>query len=467
MTAADARAILPTRLREQIQEHLAQPLHDLLDELDAHLFDLAGRSRSSAQQQIYFDALRVLRSERVQVETGFLEAADILLVSSDTAPQAGVQTGPLRLVDKDEQEETMALESLVQRLSERLARPLEVLLARLANLSGVAAPGNPQDSAISPRGLSRLFREAIEPLELHIEIRLITFGLFGQHVLRALPGLYSRLNRILAEGGILPDLSESEPSAHPRIPRPARRSARHRIPEPGAPPVPASRPAPRPPGTVPDGNDARLRELHRLLRARAMAAADAGTDTQQAQPLSVGALDVALDRLWTFEGDPLTFKAHLVTSARLVSGQEGAVLSSEHEDIIDLVSLLFARVRSDPNLPGPMQRLLSRLHVPFLRTALADPGLLHAESHPARELLDELATAAIGWCPAADAGENLIKQVAVIVEKLASHHASGQPIEFGGGIDALRQFEDAHRRRADIAEQRAIETVLGRERLTL
>lgn len=467
MTAADARAILPTRLREQIQEHLAQPLHDLLDELDAHLFDLAGRSRSSAQQQIYFDALRVLRSERVQVETGFLEAADILLVSSDTAPQAGVQTGPLRLVDKDEQEETMALESLVQRLSERLARPLEVLLARLANLSGVAAPVNPQDSAISPRGLSRLFRAAIEPLELHIEIRLITFGLFGQHVLRALPGLYSRLNRILAEGGILPDLSESEPSAHPRIPRPARRSARHRIPEPGAPPVPASRPAPRPPGTVPDGNDARLRELHRLLRARAMAAADAGTDTQQAQPLSVGALDVALDRLWTFEGDPLTFKAHLVTSARLVSGQESAVLSSEHEDIIDLVSLLFARVRRDPNLPGPMQRLLSRLHVPFLRTALADPGLLHAESHPARELLDELATAAIGWCPAADAGENLIKQVAVIVEKLASHHASGQPIEFGGGIDALRQFEDAHRRRADIAEQRAIETVLGRERLTL
>ena len=86
---------------------------------------------------------------------------------------------------------------------------------------------------------------------------------------------------------------------------------------------------------------------------------------------------------------------------------------------------------------------------------------------PARELLDELALAAIGWCPSADPGEALIKQIAVIVENLASHHASGQPIEFAGAIAALRQFEDAHRRRADIAEQRAIETVLGRERLAL
>jgi hypothetical protein len=468
MIDADARARLPTRLREEVQEHLAQPLHDLLDELDAHLFDLAGRSRTSAQQQVYFDALRVLRSDRVQLETGFLEGADILLVSDDASSRAGHPSGPLRLVEKDEQEETLTLESLVQRLSERLARPLEVLLARLAALSGEDADDSPQDSAISPRGLSRLFRQAIQPLGLHIEIRLIAFGLFGQHVLRALPSLYSRLNRILAEGGILPDISETEPSAQQRAIRSARRSARHRIPEPGAPPAVEPPPAAPPPGTVPDGYDARLGELHRLLRARSIAASEAATDPALTEePLSVGSLDLALDRLWTFEEDPLVFKAHLVASARRVSGQGAAVLCSEHEDIVDLISLLFARVRSDPNIPMPMQRLLSRLHVPFLRTALADPALLHAESHPARELLDELALAAIGWCPSADPGEALIKQIAVIVENLASHHASGQPIEFAGAIAALRQFEDAHRRRADIAEQRAIETVLGRERLAL
>lgn len=468
MSETEASAMLLGRLREALQEHLAQPLHDLFDELDAHLFDLAERSRNSVQAELYFDALRLLRSERVQVETGFLEATDVTLNPSLPADGAERPSGPLRLVDKDELEETLTLENLVQRLSERLARPLQLLLTRLARLTGTSAPERPQDSAISPRGLSRLFRAALAPVGFHVEIRLIAFGLFGQHVLRSLAALYSRLNRILAEGGILPELSESDSSPQLRAVRSARRSARHRIPEPGSLAPAAAQPAP-PPGTVPDGYDERLGELHRLLRAREATTSDPAEhgDSSTAQPLDVTAIDLALDRLWTFEGDPLAFKAYLVTSARRVSGQDAATLTREHEDTVDLVSLLFARVRTDRNLPPSIRHLLVRLHVPFLRTALRDPSLLHAPSHPARELLDELAGATIGWCSSADAGEALLKQVALIVEKLASHHESDQPIEFSAAVETLRQHVEAHLRRADLVEQRTVETVLGRERLSL
>lgn len=55
----------------------------------------------------------------------------------------------------------------------------------------------------------------------------------------------------------------------------------------------------------------------------------------------------------------------------------------------------------------------------------------------------------------------------MIVEKLASHHESDQPIEFSAAVETLRQHVEAHLRRADLVEQRAVETVLGRERLSL
>ncbi len=471
MIDAEARAQLQARLREALQERLAQPLHDLFDELDAHLFDLADRSRSSAQSQLYYDALRLLRSERVQVETSFLDNANLALGAGTVTGDGERPAGPLRLVDIDELEETLTLEHQVQRISERLSRPLEALLARLAELSGTPAPERAQDSMISARGLSRMFRAALTPIGLNIEIRLIAFGLFGQHVLRSLASLYSRLNQILAEGGVLPELSETEPPSQRRIVHPSRRSARHRIPESGVKPAPPAAPPAPQPGTVLDGYDERLGEIHRLLRAREIAEADPDSDSRESvalvDPLEAGALDVALDRLWAFEGDPLVFKTHLVTSARRLSGQETAPLSSEHEDTVDLVNLLFSRIHADRNLPEPIRQLLARLHVPFLRCALRDPGLLHAKSHPARELLDELGAAGIGWCAAADSGEALLKKIALIVERLACHHDIDQPIDFTAGILALRQHEEPLRRRAELAEQRAVETVLGRERLTL
>src|SRR5690606_21886727 len=102
------------------------------------------------------------------------------------------------------------------------------------------------------------------------------------------------------------------------------------------------------------------------------------------------------------EGEPLGFKPQLLATARTLADAGDARLSSENEDVIDLIGLLFARVRNDPELPAPMREMLARLHVPFLRTALKESGLLHNTSHPARELLDELGELAIGWSASSD-----------------------------------------------------------------
>ncbi len=468
MPETDAGITLRTRLRSELQEQLAQPLHQLFEELDNRLFDLAERSRISAQQHLYFDGLRELRRMRVDIETAFLDAAAQALDPESTSAAQAPRSGPLQLVDKDEQEETLSLESQVQRLGERLAPLLTTLLTRLAALEGKPPPGDPLSSAMSPRGLGRAFRTALSRAEINVELRLIAHALFGQHVLRTLESLYARLNTMLLEAGILPELPD--PAVTPRAPMPPLRGGQpRRMPDADTP-----HPAPAEPPSTSDGNEVRLGEIQQLLRTRKQAiqrlAEDAPTLAQIEETgpaLPTATLDAALDSLWTFEGEPLQLKPQLLETARQLADSGNLQPAAEDEDIIDLIGLLFSHIRHDPHLPEPLQGILARLHVPFLRTALKDPQLLRGRSHPARELIDELGHLAIGWCRSADPNNALLKQIALTVEQLASHFQDERPIEFAEAVNELRQQLESSRHRADLAEQRAIETVIGRERLTL
>lgn len=475
MDVTDTKIDLHARLHGTLQEQLAQPLHTLFDELDTRLFDLAERSRSGTQQHMYFDALRQLRMARVEVETQFLQSADEALKPVPENPHQRSARGPLELLDKGEQEETLQLEQQIQQLSERLAPALTALLARLAELAATTSPNDPLLSPLAPRGLSRAFRSAMDRADVNIEIRLIAFGLFGQHVLRSLDPLYRQLNTLLRDAGILPDIVDSASQRPTKKYAPVpRRAGPRRTPEDDA-PVAASTQATERISGEPDGNDIRLGELHELLSARNQAL---HAQKQSQQPADVdpqttfvylhsSTLDSALDALWTYEGEPLEFKLKLLDKARALASEGDARLTSDDEDIVDLIGLLFTRIQQDSDLPKPMRDLLTRLHIPFLRTALKESDLLHGSNHPARELLDELGELAVGWCPSSDPTGNLLKVVALTVEQLASHHLNDKPIEYGHAIDALNQQLEALRRRAEVAEQRTIETTIGRERLAL
>ncbi len=474
--ASDASRIdLHAHLHGILQEWLAQPLRDVFDELDTRLFSLAGHSRSGTQQHLYFDAMRHLRVARVGVETNFLQSADQAL---QLVPDADVHERPrgaLQLLDKDEQEETLQLEQQTQRLSERVAPALTALLTRLSELAGHAPPRDPLASAISPRGLSRAFRSALATVDVNIEIRLIALGLFGHHVLAVLEPLYAQLNARLRDADILPELQESAPPARPRGFVPAPRRVPQRLPDDDAPAANSGSAKDVASDTQPDGNDERIGELNRLMTLRkqaAVASEDGLLGTVLDSPLrgpllSVEMLDSALDELWTYDGEPLGFKPELLAKARTLARIGDGCLAPDDEDVIDMIGLLFARIHGDSDLPAPMRTLLARLHVPFLRTALREPMLLHGEIHPARELLDELGDLAIGWCDSSDPNGDLLKQVALTVEQLAAHREGVQSVEYARAIEILNGQLETQARRAELAEHRTIETIIGRERLEL
>lgn len=481
MHAGDERISLHAHLHGILQNALAPALRDLFDELDTRLFNLAERSRSGIQQHMYFNALRLLRMERVTVETRFLQRADEALFAESEAASSTPRHGALQLLGKDEQEETLQLENQIQRISGHLGPTLATLLVRLASLAGHEPPADPLIHPISPRGLGRAFRQSMDGVDVNMEVRLITLGLFGQHVLQSLEPLYARLNAHLKQAGILPELADAPaptltPSFVPRPPRTPRPVPQADTQGTPASPDPARRPAP-----APDGNEQRitqLRDLMDLYRQSAIPGATpqsvvtpeqpARPQLQRASPLlSREAMDSALDQLWTYDQDPLELKSQLLATACRVAQLDDGLPTSDDEDIIDMIGLLFARIRSDEALPEPMRKLLARMHLPFLRTALREPALLSGSTHPARELLDELGELAVGWCEAFDPGGAMVRQVALTVEQLAAHRHGVDASEYARACDGLNREMGAQLRRAELSEQRAIEALIGRERLEL
>ena len=68
-------------------------------------------------------------------------------------------------------------------------------------------------------------------------------------------------------------------------------------------------------------------------------------------------------------------------------------LSPRHEDLINLVGMLFEYILDDHMLPENVRKSISLLQIPVLRTAILDYDFLTERHHPARILLNEMTSA--------------------------------------------------------------------------
>lgn len=475
------RSRLLSQLHRQLRERLAPHLQALFDELDMRLFDLAERSRGGAQQHAFFDGMRECRRKRADIEQDFLEAIVTVLRPAAPDAPAAIPRQALTLVALDELEEKLALSALADRTAARLAPAVEALNRRIAMLMNVAwTPADP--ARLSPQAFGSAFRAACQRLDVGIEIRLVAYTLFGHHVLDALERIYTELNRELIAAGVLPAIGVAPVRATDPTP--------HRAPR--APTIPAARSdPPRPRSDSPpqrgagaarhehDGGDDRdamqaiWNELRQLLSAQGAAQLAPQPSiplmpaaNQPAAVLTPERVLEALGHLQHFSDEPRQLKGELLAISRRLGADRDAGLRAHDEDTVDLVGMVFDFVRHDPNLPEPMQALLARLQVPFLKVALSDPELLQAADHPARHLIDELGDLALGWTAATDPGGQLLGRIKQTIDVLLQQHEAGRA-PFERAISELQSYMEISRHRADLAEQRAVEASLGRERLRI
>jgi hypothetical protein len=85
---------------------------------------------------------------------------------------------------------------------------------------------------------------------------------------------------------------------------------------------------------------------------------------------------------------------------------------------IEIVGMLFENVLHDNQVPAEIKAVLSRLQIPVLKVALTDADFFASGAHPARRLIDRLASTAVGWEPYGDENKSYKAEVERIVQQV-------------------------------------------------
>jgi len=460
----------------------------LFDNVDDALFDLAERAGSNALQTEYFDGMREVRKKRQLVERifqdnatrAFNEFADGKL--KPVRPEAAQSTGSgsgLALVDDVELEESLAVTSMVAKAENRLQRALYQVNQRLSVIIG---GGKVEDATnpIGPAVLGNAFRGAIREFAINVQVKLIIYKLFDRYVMAGLEPIYDEVNVELIRAGVLPQVRHVLPAgSRPASPAGARAPAGAGV----SPIAPTDVGAPA--AYYDPAADQLQAEIYHTLRsllasrhgADAYAPEGAGGGGGGAVGLSPTDLLSALTILQSqnaaaqARADSVAdaaqavqqIKRELLDQVHKISGDAKRV-SSADEDTIDLVGMLFEYILQDRNLPAQMQALFGRLQIPYLKVAILDKHLFAQKSHPARRLLDLLAEAGKSWTEEADRDHRLYDRIKACVETVLRDFDDDVGV-FERELTSFSEFIDQHRKRAELAEQRAADATRGREKL--
>jgi Protein of unknown function (DUF1631) len=478
-------------VREMTLKETGNLVAELLDNVDDTLFDLAEKAESNASQTQYFDGMRETRKKRPRIERLFTErvargfadfAAGRAMRSNEVQREVFSASGELTLVDDRELEESLAVSSMVAKADGRLSAALMALNQRLSVLSGGRTTTN-TNNPLGPNALTEAFREALGELtDVNIRIQLIILKMFERYVLKALDNLYHDVNVKLVQAGVLPQLH------HPRVvkrhgsatgtPR-----ARNATPERGEHAAAgASEGGYDQDDSADELHYELMQQLTSLLAARGHSTAPTGRRYATGGIPTLTPAEL-LGALTLLQGDskPLPaapaaidttsaidmvqrLKDELMAQIKGLSGAAHANVSGSDEDTIDLVGMLFEYILQDHTTPAPMQVLLARLQIPYLKVAILDRRMFAHATHPARKLLDQLADAAKGWSEESDRDHRLFDKVKTTVEALLEDFDDDIGV-FERKLAEFTQFVEQNRKRAELAESRATEAARGRERL--
>lgn len=440
------------QVRDKAAQQLKQSLQSLFDNADDTLFEMADRATSNAEQNAFFEAMRDLRLKRKSIERGFLqkvfEAFATLNQYEIGKPQPtldAVSFDSLSLVQNDELEETVAMDAMVARVMNRDGVALGHLTTRLNAV--ISRKLDDKSNPLGPSLLCEYFLDACSGLGVEIKVKLIILKLFEKYVLGSCENLYAEANQVLVSVGVLPELKSAPPRRQPRPASSVAQSAGD--------------------GGIPllAGADEGVQEvfgvLQELLAEVRGTAMPRRTVAGDALPISSNDLMRLLSHMQQrapaqVDVDDFDLRPQLEQLLARASAKTGKtrVVGEVDEDVINLVSMLFEFILDDRTLPDSLKALIGRLQIPMLKVAVLDKTFFSRGSHPARRLLNEIASAALGWVDQDDVQrDSLYQRIEQVVQRLLNDFVD-DPSIFSELLADFMAFTGDERRRSELLEQR-------------
>src|SRR3989338_5491301 len=441
-----------TNVRDKAAQQLKTALQALFDNADDTLFEMADRATSNAEQNAFFEAMRDLRLKRKNIERGFLQKVFEAFATLNQyeigkpAPLDAVSFDTLSLVQNDALEESVALDSMVAKVVSRDGTALSHLTTRFNAM--VSKKLDDKSNPVGPTCLCEFFLDACSSLGVEIRVKLIILKLFEKYVLSGLDQLYAEANQALIAGGVLPELKSA-----PARRNPSRASASASGTRQDASPELSTE-------FADEGVQEVFGALQELLSQARGSVIPRRNRPADAMPISSNDLMRLLSHMQqrapVQASDDFDLREQLEGLLTRASAKAGKarVVGEVDEDVINLVSMLFEFILDDRTLPDSLKALIGRLQIPMLKVAVIDKTFFSRGSHPARRLLNEIASAALGWGEQDDAQrDSLYQKIEQVVQRLLNDFVD-DPVIFSELLAEFLAFTGDERRRSELLEQR-------------
>ena len=468
------KSAIISRLEQQCRNTLLTLLDDMFASCDDLFFDLASRATTNSEQNLYFESMREVRvrtrSAREDYESGLnslFSAAQKQQPHNKAAKKSDDDQNSenLKLVDKDDVEQDVAVSAMTSRAAAVSKNPLFELCSRLSVLYQFEV--NDDSNPLDPGSLIALFADAIQPMGIKIKARIILLKQYERYIVNRLPELYQKTNALLQEQGI----------AFNKQRKIKKQASQARPPS-----------SSKPFGNLLDDDEFELpllsngyepsyrygspafSDLTQLLSSLRSIPSQALENEVPMFSSGSGAmvhnneLINLLDTAPSFDYDQasaLGLRSYIrqILAQGQPKGQSRSVQQVD-EDVINLVAMFFDFVLDDKSIPDSVKTLVSRLQMPILKIALKDKRFFSDTDHPAREFINEVARISIGVDEEGIGGEDLLEKIEQWVQDIQTN-AEDLEIAFTDALKELKAYSKQSEKRADLVQKRTSEAVQG------
>ncbi|MFB1488841.1 MULTISPECIES: DUF1631 domain-containing protein [unclassified Thiocapsa] len=440
LAPTDAAALL-TGCRDRLAHGLATVFAQHLGGASEDFLGMADRATSMEQQQLYFSAMGFLDNRGQQLLQQFRSAyiacfdASVAALRSKETATVSHETDELRLVDTDDFERDLAIGKLSARAACNCSQQLTALDRRLAVLLRVPRISQ-DDNPLYPRTLFSAMLQALNDMDVREQLALILLHEFERQTSVELPGVYADLNRFLVQSGVLPTIPLAGPLSAPRSEtldhgeglvsgisgwagfEPSEDLVLSGQSE-GCHDGQQTQAAPqvgfeRPQRLLSDdvfGQLARAIQTAsrgRVVRGPVSASAPPKGGNAASTDGPVIGLAQLIDALNGLQRGYTDFRQIPALRSTEIDPRRGNVLQQIRATpmmmwsrpldamTIDIVARLFDAIFNDPELSATVRAELAKLQIPVLKVALVDKSFFSDRRHPARRLLDVVASSGIG-----------------------------------------------------------------------
>ena len=407
----------------------------------------------------------------------------------------------LSLVNNEEMDVTVTVDTVVARARMEFATPLGLLKRRYAFVLKREVDLLP----IDPGCITDAFKDACTELDVGVMERIVVLRVFQQEVLNNLGELIDEINQLMIDAGVLPEL-KSALSGKPKRAEAGKPEEQKRKPAdtqdvlnilqdvltathasgglggggsggggPSGPTVPGAR---YQGGQYLGGGGVGEVSAESIGGSVAMVplVPQHVSPTAVVMPVATPELIALLSQIQ--QNQPKTSLADdpsAPTVGEVRQSIRGSLRSDAKavdafkqgdEDVINLISMLFDFILDDDDLPTAMKALIGRLQIPLLKVAILDKTFFNAESHPARRLLNTLAKAGIGWSQRDPSGDVLYAKIEEVVFRILNEFIDNLHL-FEELLDEFTMFYDQQQKREKALDKRTRDAEEGRARADL